>query len=245
MLVVALCRARTGSLIYLASTFKPTFSHAAGALLLTSFSGAPRQFLHLLWEALLGAADQTAALTSTVLSSSLLEMSLNTQGVHSGKCPYPCFGSQTGSRGAWHHGGTLDTWAAFIPAHEGAQPEARMSSPLPKAGGATWQLRKEGKSQKPSWEKESKPVVASKKILEGVDKLWWRIQTFCQKQNLPCSWLGALSRLASWSAGQHTHSHPLLCWSSSQRQPWERALCRHFKCASFLWWVCVAQKVGQ
>lgn len=109
VLAVALCRARTGSLICLASTSKPTFSHAAGALLLMSFSGAPRQFLHLLCKGLFGAAHQTAALTSTVLSSSLLEMSLNTQGVHSGKRPYPCLVSQTGSRGAWHQGVTLDT----------------------------------------------------------------------------------------------------------------------------------------
>lgn len=81
--------------------------------------------------------------------------------------------------------------------------------------------------------------------LEGGDKLWRRIQTFCQNQKLPCSLRECSFQACSLACRQtHTHSSSPLLETFSKAAA-RRDLCGNFELTSVLWPLCSAQKVGQ
>lgn len=136
---------------------------------------APGKHLRLLYRALLGAADLMAALSSAVSSSSLYGMGLNPQGVQTpSECPYSHLAGRAGSWGAWQAEVSSCILEQFF-FHLRMVPRPRPGSPLPKSGGVSKQLRKEGAKYQLEKKKKSKSVVASKRALEGSDRLWQRI----------------------------------------------------------------------
>lgn len=129
-------------------------------------------------------------------------MNLNTQGgVHIPMGTEELCGTVCDSRA----GGSKAPWTPEqLPFQLRRVPSPRPGA-LPKPGGTSQQLRKEGRSQIPAWEREQAGALG------GGDKLWRRTQTFCQKEKLPRS----LQELLAGSfprclqANTHRDTHPL------------------------------------